>query len=109
MAEELAPITLFGISISTAGAKGEKVRLGLYRRDLNDLPTSLILDGGEIFTDTIGIKLVACDVKVSARRLPYIAVETKDKKISALSGIYNYANKSYIADYPTISAEDQGI
>ena len=53
-----APMSLDALvlEVSTAGSAGSKVRPGIYNVDSSLYPTSLVVDGGDLATDTTGGK-----------------------------------------------------
>ena len=48
--------TRIGIQVSTAGAAGANIRLGIYNNSTNHQPGTLVLDAGEIDASTTGTK-----------------------------------------------------
>lgn len=54
-------ITDMAVEITTAGAVGSVVRLGVYIDDGNGAPGELLLDAGTVDSTTIGVKTLALD------------------------------------------------
>lgn len=57
---ELVTILTINLSnVNIAGAAGTKARIGLYKKsNTGDFPSSLVVDGGEVATDSTGTKTV---------------------------------------------------
>lgn len=74
----VTPITLdrIGLEVTTAGAAGKVLRLGIYNADLNWQPTSLVLDAGTVAADSTGQKLITINQALPAGR--YLLVLNTD-------------------------------
>lgn len=64
------------VEITTAGAAGKVLRLGIYNANTNWQPTSLVLDAGTVAADSLGVKTITINQALAAGR--YMACAYSD-------------------------------
>lgn len=61
-------LTQLAVEVTTAAAAGSKARLGIYNSSISWQPSTLVLDAGEIATDSTGIKYISINKTLSPGR-----------------------------------------
>jgi hypothetical protein len=61
-------IDLLSVEVTTAGAAGALIRLGLYQADIDNQPTDLVLDAGEVDGASVGVKTISVNISLSVGR-----------------------------------------
>lgn len=56
------------VEVTTAGSAGSLLRIGIYSADTDWQPTALVLDGGTVAADSLGVKTLAISQVLSAGR-----------------------------------------
>ncbi len=72
----------------TTEAAGKKVRLGIYKDGANISPGALLLDAGEVNTDSVGIKEIAINQKLTKGRYWLTILSDGTPTVRALSYAY---------------------
>lgn len=65
-----SPVTVDRLvcEVTTAGAAGATLRMGIYNADGDHRPTTLVVDGGTVATDTTGVKTATVNVTLNPGR-----------------------------------------
>ena len=69
-------IDRIAINVTVAGAAGKKARLGIYEDDGKVYPRKLLLDAGEVFVDTTGLKEITINETLRGGKLYWLAIVT---------------------------------
>lgn len=85
-------ITGAGLNVTTAGAAGQQVRLGLYALDERGLPRTLVADFGVVSIETTGIKILELAENQEVAPGRYATVMVSNGSGGQLSRINVYSN-----------------